>query len=158
VIYFRQHQFDVAFMCFSRAAQQGFATAQFCLAVCYFNGHGTARDEAAALPWLRQAAAQGDLNAEFTLGMAYRLGRGVSPDAVLANQWLQLAAAHGHAEAIRRVYEQIVPLPQEQRAAVAQEKISPSPVAFPEPAVPEKNLEKRRHDLQRLVLGLFGKK
>jgi hypothetical protein len=78
VVYFKQHQFGEAFLCFSRAAQQGFATAQFCLAVCYFNGHGTARDETAALPWLRQAAAQGDANAEFTLGLAYSLGRGVA--------------------------------------------------------------------------------
>jgi hypothetical protein len=140
VVYFRQHQFGEAFLCFSRAAQQGFATAQFCLAVCYFNGHGTARDEAAAIPWLREAAAQGDTNAEFTLGLAYHLGRGVAPDAVLAAQWLQQAAAHGHPEAIVRTRK---PVP------------TTTPVGT---APPEKYIEKRRHDMQRLVLGLFGKK
>ena len=140
VVYFRQHQFGEAFLCFRRAAEQGFAAGQFCLAVCYFNGHGTARDEAAALPWLRQAAAQGDANAEFALGLAYSLGRGVAPDAVLAAQWLQQAAAHGHAEAIRRVNEKPATAP---------------PAAGTLPA--EKTGEKRRHDLQRLVLGLFRK-
>jgi TPR repeat protein len=102
VVYFRRRQFGEAFLCFSQAAQQGFATAQFCLAVCHFNGHGTALDEAAALPWLRQAAAQGDANAEFTLGLAYRLGRGVAPDESLAAQWLHKAAAHGHPGAIQQ--------------------------------------------------------
>ena len=154
VVYFKQHQFGEAFLCFSRAAQQGFATAQFCLAVCYFNGHGTARDEAAALPWLRQAAVQGDANAEFTLGLAYSLGRGVAPDAILASQWLQQAAAHGHPEAIlrtRKTTGQSAP-----RAAANLDKFSPPPTV--EPVPPEQNFEKRRHDLQRLVLGLFGKK
>lgn len=155
VVYFKQHQFGEAFLCFSRAAQQGFATAQFCLAVCYFNGHGTARDEAAALPWLRLAAAQGDVNAEFTLGLAYSLGRGVVPDAVLAAQWLRQAAAHGHPEAILRVGKQ----PDQAAPAIGaagQDKIPPPPAVETMP--PEKNVETRRHDLQRLVLGLFGKK
>ena len=143
VVYFKQHQFGEAFLCFRKAAQQGFATAQFCLAVCYFNGHGTDRDEAAALPWLRQAAAQGDANAEFTLGLAYSLGRGVAPDAVFATQWLEQAAAHGHPEAILRV-----------RAPAT--RPAPGPAIAPAPA--EKTVEKRRHELQRLILGLFGKK
>ena len=155
VVYFKQHQFGEAFLCFSRAAQQGFATAQFCLAVCYFNGHGTARDEAAALPWLRAAAAQGDVNAEFTLGLAYSLGRGVAPDAVLAAQWLQQAAAHGHPEAILRVGKQPGQPAPAPRAAADQVKTSPPAIKT---APPETNIEKRRHDLQRLVLGLFGKK
>jgi hypothetical protein len=148
VVYFKQHQFGEAFLCFSRAAQQGFATAQFCLAVCYFNGHGTAHDETAALPWLRQAAAQGDANAEFTLGLAYSLGRGVAPDAVLA--------AHDHPEAILRTRN--LTGQAAQHTATVQDKISPPPAMSAETAPPEKTIEKRRHDMQRLVLGLFGKK
>jgi hypothetical protein len=154
VVYFKQHQFGEAFMCFSRAAQQGFPTAQFCLAVCYFNGHGVPQDEVAALPWLREAAAQGDANAEFTLGLAYRLGRGIAANEPLAMQWLQKAAAHGHAEAIQRV------------GGVNKEtNVSNiiSPVRVPSPSapvapVPEKNSSKPAHDLQRIILGLFRKK
>jgi hypothetical protein len=156
VVYFKQHQFGEAFLCFSRAAQQGFATAQFCLAVCYFNGHGTAHDETAALPWLWQAAAQGDANAEFTLGLAYSLGRGGAPDAVLSAQWLQQAAAHGHPEAILRTRN--LTGQAAQHTAAVQDKISPPPAMSAETAPPEKTIEKRRHDMQRLVLGLFGKK
>jgi hypothetical protein len=155
VVYFRQHQFGEAFLCFSRAAQQGFAAAQFCLAVCYFNGHGTARDEAAAIPWLRQAAAQGDTNAEFTLGLAYNLGRGVAPDAVLAAQWLQQAATHGHPEAIVRTRK---PAEATTPPASVPGKIPSPPATSGEPVPPEKSIERRRHDMQRLVLGLFGKK
>ena len=153
VVYFRQHQFGEAFLCFRRAAEQGFATAQFCLAVCYFNGHGTARDEAAALPWLQPAAAQGDANAEFTLGLAYSLGRGIAPDPLLASEWLQQAAAHGHPEAIRRVREmsQTSKVPTK-TAPAARSSVLPGESAL------EKNLTKSKHDLQRLIFGLFRKK
>lgn len=141
VVYFRQHQFGEAFLCFRPAAERGFAAAQFCLAVCYFNGHGTARDDAAALPWLCAAAEQGDANAEFALGMAYRLGRGVAPNVALGERWLQKAAARGHAEAIRRAGEK-----------------KPATPTVAEAPPPEKTGEKRRHELQRLVLGLFRRK
>ena len=157
VVYFKQHQFGEAFLCFSRAAQQGFATAQFCLAVCYFNGHGTTRDEAAALPWLRAAADQGDANAEFTLGLAYSLGRGVTPDPALSLQWMHKAAAHGHTEALLRVGKPPTQ-PAPASSAASRDKIPPPPTKATATASHEKNLEKRRHDLQRLVLGLFGKK
>ncbi len=108
VAYFRQHQFRDAFQCFSRAAEQGFATAEFCLAVCYLNGQGAAQDDAVALSWLQKAAAQGDANAEFTLGMAYRLGRGVTVDPVRALQWLGQAADRGHSEARKCIAESSV--------------------------------------------------
>jgi hypothetical protein len=141
VAYFRQHQFSEAFLCFQHAAQRGLAAAQFCLAVCYLNGQGAARDDAAALPWLRAAAEQGDANAEFALGIAYRVGRGIAADAALGEQWLQKAAAHGHAEALRQL--------------ATKNPLTPT-AAKPPP--PEKTGEKRRHELQRLVLGLFRKK
>jgi hypothetical protein len=161
VVYFRQHQFHEAFLCFSRAAAQGFATAQFCLAVCYFNGHGVNRDESAALPWLIQAAAQGDVNAEFTLGLAFSLGRGVTADPLSAAQWLNQAAAHGHAEAASRFREVTAKLSPAQLAAAGLEKISLTAPAFVEtPSVqpPKETLQKRRHELQRLVLSLFRRK
>ena len=152
VVYFRQHQYGEAFLCFSRAAEQGFATAEFCLAVCYFNGHGVPQDEAAAVPWLRAAAARGDANAEFTLGLAYRLGRGVAPDESLATQWLQKAAAHGHHEAIQRVGEV---KDVKSQPIISPVRVSPTATDVPEP---EKNAAKPGHDLQRLILGLFRKK
>ncbi len=156
VVYFRQHQYGEAVLCFGRAAEQGFAAAQFCLAVCYFNGQGAEQNEAAAIPWLREAAAQRDANAEFTLGLAYQLGRGVPRDARLADQWLRQAAAHGHAEAARRISES-------SPASAAQNIISPvrpassRPPIAAAPAVMDKSPAKAGHDLQRLLLGVFKK-
>ena len=145
VVYFRQHQFGEAFLCFRRAAEQGLAAAQFCLAVCYFNGHGTAPNESAALPWLQKAAAQGDANAEFTLGLAYQMGRGMAPDSVLAAQWLKQAATHGHAEALQRV----------RQTNPGWDPAKPAPAPTPLPAKPPKPSS---HELQRLVLDLFRRK
>jgi hypothetical protein len=154
VVYFRQHQFTEAFLCFSRAAQQGFATAQFCLAVCYLNGQGTGQDDAAAFPWLQKAAAQGDGNAEFTLGMAYRLGRSVIRDESRAAQWMQKAAQHGHPEARRQLGEA-----NPGQGASAESIVSPAATvaSAPQPA-PARDASKPRQDLQRLILGLFTKK
>ena len=153
VVYFRQHQFGEAFLCFSRASEKGFAAAQFCLAVCYFNGHGTKQDEATALPWLQKAAAQGDANAEFTLGLAYRMGRGVAADEALASQWMQKAAQHGHPEAIRQLRDMN---PEPASPSVIEVK-SITPVD-PKISKPEMNAAKPTQDLQRLILGLFRKK
>jgi hypothetical protein len=149
VVYFRQHQFSEAYLCFTHAAQQGFATAQFCLAVCYFNGHGTAQNEAAAIPWLQNAAALGDGNAEFTLGLAYRMGRGLPPDETLALQWLHRAARHGHPEAIKLIGD----------PKLAADVQSPPPAArSPVEPVSGEAQARPRQDLQRLILGLFRKK
>jgi hypothetical protein len=154
VVYFRQHQFHEACHCFSRASEQGFAPAQFCLAVCYFNGQGAAPDPAAAIAWLRAAAAQRDANAEFALGMAYRLGQGVAASEELAKQWLRQAAGHGHGEAVKQLGEAtggndsarqktMAPVPPATAAGAA------SPAAMP---------AKPRQDLQRMILSLFRKK
>ncbi|HUC84568.1 MAG TPA: tetratricopeptide repeat protein [Candidatus Acidoferrales bacterium] len=147
VAYFRQRQFYEAYLCFSRAAEQGFAAAQFCVAVCHLNGQGTVPDETAALLWLRKAAAQGDANAEFTLGMAYRLGRGVAADADLARQWLQQAAGHGHGEAIKYVSEANGKVGSPKRTMTA----------LSSPAAPSREVRPvmPRQVLQRLLLGLF---
>ena len=44
---------------FRRAAEQGFAEAQFNLGVMYANGHGVPQDDAMAVTWYRRAAEQG---------------------------------------------------------------------------------------------------
>jgi hypothetical protein len=154
VVYFRQHQFGEAFHCFTHGAQRGFAAAQFCLAVCYLNGHGTAQDDAAALPWLQKAASQGDANAEFTLGMAYFMGRGVARDEALAAHWLQSAARRGHAEALRQIRE-MNPLPSGENENFSPPATASIPRVEP---VPQAETVEPKHELQRLILGLFGKK
>jgi len=154
VVYFRQHQFGEAFRCFTHGAQRGFAPAQFCLAVCHMNGHGTTQDDAAALPWLQKAAGQGDANAEFTLGMAYHLGRAVSRDEELAIHWLQNAARHGHAEARQQIGQLHPP-------SAGSPTLRPVSATAPAPKIegtPEAVSMENKHEFQRLILGLFGKK
>jgi hypothetical protein len=97
VAHYRQTEFEEAFNCFLPAARQGFSNAQFCVAVCYFNGQGTPRNEREAVHWLRLAAAQGYVNAEFVLGTAFALGRGAERDQVEAAAWFRKAAVRGHA-------------------------------------------------------------
>ena len=46
-----------------KAAEQGYANAQYILGVCYLYGEGVAKDLKSARRWLREAAAQGDQRA-----------------------------------------------------------------------------------------------
>jgi TPR repeat protein len=48
---------------YRKAAEQGFAMAQFNLATMYAEGVGVAKDEAEAMRWYRKAAEQGDAEA-----------------------------------------------------------------------------------------------
>ena len=52
-------QNDVDFEKYKEAAMQGDAEAQYNLAVMYYEGIGTEKDDEAAIRWARQAAAQG---------------------------------------------------------------------------------------------------
>ena len=44
---------------YRKAAEQGFAAAQYNLGVCYYSGEGVAKDAAEAVKWFRKAAEQG---------------------------------------------------------------------------------------------------
>ena len=59
-----------------RAAERGYAPAQFSLGLAYAHGTGLAKDEAAAVEWYRKAAKQGHAKARYNLGVAYATGRG----------------------------------------------------------------------------------
>ena len=49
-----------------KAAEQGYADAQFSLGVAYDNGQGVPQDNDEAVKWYRKAVEQGDANAEST--------------------------------------------------------------------------------------------
>jgi tetratricopeptide (TPR) repeat protein len=53
-----------AYIWFRKAAEQGNASAQYCLGVLYSNGDGIDRDEVEAAAWLRKAAEQGNADAQ----------------------------------------------------------------------------------------------
>ena len=56
-----------AILWFRRSAEQGFAHAQFCLALAYAQGDGVQQDLAQSAAWYRRAADQGNLGAERNL-------------------------------------------------------------------------------------------
>ena len=62
---------------YRRAAEKGFAPAQFNLALCYELGRGVPGDERQAFRHYLMAAEQGFPAAQFNVGNMYATGRGV---------------------------------------------------------------------------------
>ena len=84
---------------FYRAAEQGYADAQFNLGLLYANGEGVAQDMTEAVELFKQAAEQGHVDAQNNLGAMYFTGEGVARDEQKAIEWFERAAAQGNAEA-----------------------------------------------------------
>ena len=82
-----------------KAANQGFAVAQYNLGVRYDDGEGVPKDDAEAVKWYRKAAEQGDAGAQCNLGIMYQFGDGVPKDDVEAVKWYRKAADQGYAQA-----------------------------------------------------------
>lgn len=76
---------------YRRAADQGYAPAQFNLGVMLGAGRGVPKDDVEAAKWYRKAAEQGDAGAQFNLGARYNNGRGVPQDNVQAYKWWTLS-------------------------------------------------------------------
>ena len=62
---------------FEKAANQGYAQAQFYLGVCYDNGQGVVQNYEKAVYWYEKAGNQGIADAQCNLGVCYGNGRGV---------------------------------------------------------------------------------
>jgi hypothetical protein len=58
-----------AFLWYQKAAEQGFAEAQFKLGKCYSTGEGVPIDSGQALIWFRKAADQGHVRAKEALNV-----------------------------------------------------------------------------------------
>ncbi len=80
----------------SRAANLGYAPAQFYLASLYTNGaSGVAKDPTEARRWTERAALGGDRRAMFNLGMFYYDGTGGPKDETEGANWLKKSAELG---------------------------------------------------------------
>lgn len=84
---------------FYRAAEQGYADAQFNLGLMYANGEGVPQDMQQAVELFRKAAEQGHVDAQNNLGALYFIGEGVERDVKKAIAWFEKAAAQGNEEA-----------------------------------------------------------
>jgi adenylate cyclase len=78
-----------------RAADSGFARAQYALGRAYRDGVGTSPDPQAAAHWFERAAEQGYAPAQRNVGLQYAEGLGIVHDPVRAAVWLTLAAQQG---------------------------------------------------------------
>jgi TPR repeat protein len=78
-----------------KMAEQGFASAQYNLGVCYWNGEDVEKDNVKATIWFRKAAEQGFVEAQKMLGFAYLNGNGVPQNDFEAYYWFRLAQEFG---------------------------------------------------------------
>ncbi len=76
-------------------ADQGDPSAQFNLALLYYDGKGVPQDYTEAANWFRRAAEQDYEKAEHNLGAMYGSGKGVKRDYVQAYKWLNICAGKG---------------------------------------------------------------
>lgn len=82
----------------TRAAEAGYAPAQYRLARLYEHGEGVRADRAIARTWTERAAAAGHRRAMHDLGVYYAQGEGVARDDAAAFRWFRQAAEFGVAD------------------------------------------------------------
>ena len=93
--------FKKAFELYQKAADQGYAEAQYQLGVMYWDGRGgTPQDDNKSLEFIQKAADQGHSYAQFRLGRLYRDGLGLPQDYGKAFEWYQKAADQGNEDAL----------------------------------------------------------
>jgi TPR repeat protein len=88
---------------YRKAAEQGFAKAQYNLGTLYQFGRGVLQDFALAAIWYRKAAEQGDALAQFCIGALYHDGQGVPQNYAQAAAWYRKAAEKANAFAEYRL-------------------------------------------------------
>ena len=101
---------------YRKAADQGYAAAQFNLGVTYSDGRGVVKNEVEAVKWYRKAADQGNAKAQTNLGYMYANGRGVVKDEIEGYKWYLLAGAQGDENAKKNISIIERAMPPSQRA------------------------------------------
>jgi TPR repeat protein/nucleoid-associated protein YgaU len=84
---------------YRRAADKGFALAQYSVGLAFEQGRGVPADPREAFKYFLLAAEQGYTPAQFNVGNMYAAGRGVGQDFFEANLWFRQAADNGLVEA-----------------------------------------------------------
>ena len=82
---------------FRKAADQGYADAEFYLGRSYEGGVGVPRNYAEAVKWFGKAADQGHANAQNDIGVAYLNGQGVPQNYFEAVKWFRRSSEQGNA-------------------------------------------------------------
>ena len=84
---------------YRKAAEQGYASAQYNLGRAYRKGEGVLEDGKEAVKGYRKAAEQGNASAQNSLGLRYYRGEGVPKSIVNSYMWYNIAAANGQEQA-----------------------------------------------------------
>lgn len=92
-----------AVLWYSLAAEQGYASAQYSLANCYFSGEGTFQSYEKAIDLYTISALQGNPSAQTALGNCYAEGIGVPVKWSTAALWFAKAAEQGEDESIAKL-------------------------------------------------------
>jgi TPR repeat protein len=88
---------------YRKAANQGYAEAQYGLGRMYDYGEGVRESDNQAVKWYQKAADQGYAKAQSQLGWMYQSGKGVRKDYKQAVKWYQKAADQGSAGAQKNI-------------------------------------------------------
>lgn len=81
-----------------KAANQGYKTAQYNLALDYYHGNdAVGQDYVEAAKWFTKAAEQNDKKSQYMLGIIYHFGYGVEKNYTQAFKWFEKAAKQGDA-------------------------------------------------------------
>ncbi|MBD5255359.1 MAG: sel1 repeat family protein [Barnesiella sp.] len=96
LLYYQAEDYDNAFQWFSKAAKAANASAMYNLAICYENGHGTAKDILEAVILYRHAAEKDLPEAQYMLAGCYADGVGTQRNSDLAKKWYQRASDQGY--------------------------------------------------------------
>lgn len=86
---------EIANQWYLKAAEQGFAKAQFNLGLSYEKGTGISKNMVEAVKWYRKAAEQNHAKAEMKMGYLTVEGIGTQKNYKEALQWYRRAAEHG---------------------------------------------------------------
>ena len=103
-------QYEEAAKTFTRAAEAGFAPAQYALGQCYWNGQGVGASREQTEAWMRRAAEAGYADAQWGLARCYMYAVGVTESLDSCLEWAEKAAAQGNQQA-----QQALPYLQVQR-------------------------------------------
>ena len=82
---------------YRKAADQGYAVAQFKRGICFHEGEGVTRSYEKAAKWFQKAADQGHADAQCCIGAMLCRGQGGPVDFVGAREWFRKAATQGRA-------------------------------------------------------------
>ena len=82
---------------FERAAEQGFANAQYNCGIIYNMGKGVKENKKKAFDWFKKAAEQGHPNAQHNLGVMCNRGEGTFENMERSFYWFKKAAEQGFA-------------------------------------------------------------